>query len=57
MLIYQDRYENYKETDICGSRVSSGYHFKQKAVKPVLKRKNIKFLASLGFTVKKQNGK
>lgn len=56
MLIYQNCEQDYKEIDTANYSVSSGQHFKEKTTKPALKRKNIKFLTSLGFTVK-QNDK
>lgn len=57
MLIYQNCERGYKEIDTVNYSVSSDQHFKKKATKQALKRKNIKFLTSLGFTVKKQNDK
>lgn len=57
MLIYQNCERDYKEKDTANYSVSSVQHFKKKAAKQSLKRKNITFLTSLGFTVKKQNDK
>lgn len=53
MLIYQERFQYYKEPETMTSKGSSAQHLNEITVKKVLSRKNLKFLASLGLTIKK----